>query len=278
MQAVVLDLLRQRLQKEQLNPSSASDLEPTESPQSSWIVDETLVYRVTISKTFEGDLVTAPINGALFIFNPQTGQLFIKVLHKSVWDVQRRLGQLAKVKAAEEVAALVRALPQDQQPSQIISTRGAVMEPLGENLRDFNISLKRAEGYYPFMALLRVPKIENIIQLATESQMVLFNIYDNWMSAISSHSACCRLLLLLKALHVDHEKAQGILNNGNPTTEPHNIWPTFTNERWTELEAALYDLILADHAKKNNVSVSTINEVMACDIIFGTAHAAVHVL
>ena len=71
-------------------------------------VDDTNVYRVTIHKTFEGNLTTKPINGAIFIFNPRTGQLFLKVIHTSVWAGQKRLGQLAKWKTAEEVAALVR--------------------------------------------------------------------------------------------------------------------------------------------------------------------------
>ena len=31
-------------------------------------------YRVTIHKTFEGNLTTKPVNGAIFIFNPRTGE------------------------------------------------------------------------------------------------------------------------------------------------------------------------------------------------------------
>ena len=62
--------------------------------------------QVTIHKTFEGNLTTKPINGAIFIFNPRTGQLFLKIIHTSVWAGQKRLGQLAKWKTAEEVLAL----------------------------------------------------------------------------------------------------------------------------------------------------------------------------
>lgn len=104
------------------------------------------MYRVTIHKTFEGNLTTKPINGesptllvkpsayrladnssnlaspfpklcmchclwcwrvgAIFIFNPRTGQLFLKIIHTSVWAGQKRLGQLAKWKTAEEVRTL----------------------------------------------------------------------------------------------------------------------------------------------------------------------------
>ena len=58
-------------------------------------VDDTNVYRVTIHKTFEGNLTTKPINGAIFIFNPRTGQLFLKIIHTSVWAGQKRLGQVS---------------------------------------------------------------------------------------------------------------------------------------------------------------------------------------
>lgn len=72
-------------------------------------VDDTNVYRVTIHKTFEGNLTTKPINGAIFIFNPRTGQLFLKIIHTSVWAGQKRLSQLAKWKTAEEVGVWGRA-------------------------------------------------------------------------------------------------------------------------------------------------------------------------
>jgi len=93
-------------------------------------VDDTNVYRVTIHRTFEGNLVTKPINGAIFIFNPRTGQLFLKIIHTSVWAGQKRLGQLAKWKTAEEVAALIRSLPIEEQPKQIIVTRKGMLDPL----------------------------------------------------------------------------------------------------------------------------------------------------
>jgi pre-mRNA-processing factor 8 len=95
-------------------------------------------------KTFEGNLTTKPISkspgshvvlhfltgvldGAIFIFNPRSGQLFLKVIHTSVWAGQKRLGQLAKWKTAEEVAALVRSLPVEEQPKQVIVTRKGML-------------------------------------------------------------------------------------------------------------------------------------------------------
>lgn len=59
-----------------------------------WFVDDTNVYRVTIHKTFEGNLTTKPINGAIFIFNPRSGQLFLKIIHTSVWAGRHLFGAL----------------------------------------------------------------------------------------------------------------------------------------------------------------------------------------
>jgi pre-mRNA-processing factor 8 len=147
------------------------------SNQIIWFVDDTNVYRVTIHKTFEGNLTTKPINGkikerererererqkkereksslpntrtlshtsgAIFIFNPRTGQLFLKIIHTSVWAGQKRLGQLAKWKTAEEVAALMRSLPVEEQPKQIIVTRKGMLDPLEVHLLDFpNCTIK----------------------------------------------------------------------------------------------------------------------------------------
>jgi len=108
------------------------------SNQVIWFVDDTNVYRVTIHKTFEGNLTTKPINGAIFIFNPRTGQLFLKIIHTSVWAGQKRLGQLAKWKTAEETAALIRALPTEEQPKQIIVTRKGLLDPLEVHLVSHN--------------------------------------------------------------------------------------------------------------------------------------------
>jgi hypothetical protein len=66
-------------------------------------------------------------DGTIFIFNPRSGQLFLKIIHTSVWAGQKRLGQLAKWKTAEEVAALVRSLPVEEQPKQVIVTQKGML-------------------------------------------------------------------------------------------------------------------------------------------------------
>jgi len=274
-----LYVLRERIRKG-LQLYSSEPTEPYLSSQNYgelfsnqviWFVDDTNVYRVTIHKTFEGNLTTKPINGAIFIFNPRTGQLFLKVIHTSVWAGQKRLSQLAKWKTAEEVAALIRSLPIEEQPKQIIVTRKGMLDPLEVHTLDFpNIVLKGSELQLPFQAALKVEKFGDLILRATEPQMVLFNIYDDWLKTISSYTAFSRLILILRGLHVHVDKVKQILRpDRSVVTEPHHVWPSLTDEQWMKVEVALKDLILADYGKKNNVNVSSLTQSEIRDIILG---------
>jgi pre-mRNA-processing factor 8 len=274
-----LYVLRERMRKG-LQLYSSEPTEPYLSSQNYgelfsnqiiWFVDDTNVYRVTIHKTFEGNLTTKPINGAIFIFNPRTGQLFLKIIHTSVWAGQKRLGQLAKWKTAEEVAALIRSLPVEEQPKQIIVTRKGMLDPLEVHLLDFpNIVIKGSELQLPFQACLKVEKFGDLILKATEPQMVLFNIYDDWLKTISSYTAFSRLILILRALHVNNDRTKMMLRPDKTTiTEAHHIWPSLSDEEWIRVEVQLKDLILGDYGKKNNVNVASLTQSEVRDIILG---------
>ena len=76
--------------------------------------------------------------------------------------------------------------------------------------------------------------------------MLLFNLYDDWLGSISSYTAFSRLILLLRGLHVNNEKAKVVLRpDKNTVTKDNFIWPTLTDEEWIKVEVALKDLILA---------------------------------
>ena len=63
--------------------------------------------------------------------------------------------------------------------------------------------------------------------------MVLFNIYDDWLKTISSYTAFSRLILILRALHVNVDKARMLLRpDKSVITEPHHVWPSLTDEQW----------------------------------------------
>ncbi|KAK2006979.1 pre-mRNA-processing-splicing factor 8 [Colletotrichum eremochloae] len=263
-----LQLYASESNQEFLNSQNYSELF---SNQTQLFIDDTNVYRVTIHKTFEGNLTTKPINGAIFIFNPKTGQLFLKIIHTSVWAGQKRLGQLAKWKTAEEVAALIRSLPVEEQPKQLIVTRKGLLDPLEVHLLDFpNISIRASELQLPFQAAMKVEKLGDMILRATEPQMVLFNLYDEWLKSISSYTAFSRLILILRALHVNPDKTKLILRPDKTViTQDHHIWPSLSDEDWIKVETQLRDLILNDYGKKNNVNVSSLTSSEVRDIILG---------
>ncbi|OJJ86899.1 U4/U6-U5 snRNP complex subunit PRP8 [Aspergillus glaucus CBS 516.65] len=263
-----LQLYASESNQEFLNSQNYSELF---SPQIQLFIDDTNVYRVTIHKTFEGNLTTKPINGAIFIFNPRTGQLFLKIIHTSVWAGQKRLGQLAKWKTAEEVAALIRSLPVEEQPKQLIVTRKGLLDPLEVHLLDFpNISIRASELQLPFQAAMKVEKLADMILRATEPQMVLFNLYDEWLKSISPYTAFSRLILILRALHVNIDKAKIILRpDKSVITQEHHIWPSLSDDAWINVEIQLRDLILNDYGKKNNVNVQSLTSSEVRDIILG---------
>lgn len=263
-----LQLYASESNQEFLNSQNYSELF---SNQIQLFIDDTNTYRVTVHKTFEGNLTTKPINGAIFILNPRSGQLFLKIIHTSVWAGQKRLGQLAKWKTAEEVAALIRSLPVEEQPKQLIVTRKGLLDPLEVHLLDFpNISIRASELQLPFQAAMKIEKLGDMILRATEPQMVLFNLYDDWTKTVSSYTAFSRLILILRALHVNQDKTKLILRpDKNVITQEHHIWPSLSDEDWIKVETSLRDLILNDYGKKNNVNVSSLTSSEVRDIILG---------
>jgi len=89
--------------------------------------------------------------------------------------------------------------------------------------------------------------------------MVLFNLYDDWLNSVSSYTAFSRLILIMRALHVHHDKTCIVLRpDKNTLTKPNHIWPSLNEDQWIKVEVELKNLILADYGKKNNVNVSAL--------------------
>ena len=61
--------------------------------------------------------------------------------------------------------------------------------------------------------------------------MLLFNLYDDWLKGIQSFTAFSRLILILRAMHINAERAKIILKPDKVTvTLPHHIWPNLSDE------------------------------------------------
>lgn len=119
---------------------------------------------------------------------------------------------------------------------------------------------------------MKVEKLGDMILKATEPKMVLCNLYDEWTKSgnISSYTAFSRLILILRALHVNMDKTKLLLRPDSKTiTLEHHIWPTLSDEEWIKVETQLRDLILNDYSKKNGVNVSSLTSSEVRDIILG---------
>ena len=105
-----------------------------------------------------------------------------------------------------------------------------------------------------------------MILKATEPQMVLFNLYDDWLKTISSYTAFSRLILILRALHVNADRTKVILKPDKTTiTEPHHIWPTLTDEEWVPVEVREHAInldtnILLKHSNTSNSDLSNLEK------------------
>ncbi|VEU19289.1 DEKNAAC100659 [Brettanomyces naardenensis] len=272
---VLRERIRKGLQLYQAQPQeaflSSSNYAELFSGEGKLIVDDSNVYRVVSHSTFEGNTAVKVLNGALFMLNPKSGQLFLKVIHSSVFQGQKRRTQLAKWKAAEEVAALVRSLPREEQPKQVIITRKGMMDPLEVHMLDFpSISIRPTELHMPFAAALKVDRLSELVSTAKEPQMALFNAYDDWMRTCSSFTAFNRLVLLMRGLQANPDKTKLILRpDSSIKTAAHHLWPTFSDEQWRAVESQLADLILSDYSKKYGVNINSLTDNEIRDIILG---------
>ena len=68
----------------------------------------------------------------------------------------------------------------------------------------------------------------------------MFNLYDDWATSVSHYTAFSRLILILRALHVNGEKARMILRpDRSVVTQPHHMWPTLSDEQWIKVRHQL---------------------------------------
>ena len=279
-----LNVLRERCKKAlQLYTSEApesalnsSNFAELFSQNTTWVVEDRHVYRVKIQKTFEGNYTTTPVNGGVFIMNPSNGQLFVKVITTKTWQQQRRLSQLAKWKAAEEVCALVRTLPPEEQPRTVICTRDLLLDPLASYLSEFpNSTVKGCDMDLPLGAFIKIPKIADEIIHSPEPKMVLFNLYDDWPETVLPHTCFSRLMLILRSMLINRIKTWDILRpSANVEILPNHLWPTHTRDEWEDIEIKLADMVVAGYCQRNNIAANALTQSEIRSIILGIKIAA----
>lgn len=89
--------------------------------------------------------------------------------------------------------------------------------------------------------------------------MLIYNLFDDWLDSYTSFTCFSRLVLIMRALHVDTEKTWSIFKSYSSRPKPPaNIWPNLTADEWPKAEIELKNLILADFAKKCNINIASL--------------------
>jgi pre-mRNA-processing factor 8 len=240
-----------------------------------FLIDDTSVYRVTITKSEEGNLCTSPMNGALLAFDPQSGRLYLHVVHKSAWSGLHKLGQAAKQHAAELIASLLDSLAVSERPTQLVCSRSGMIQPLQEKCEAFDVKLAKSSFYIPFQSLIKLDQVFSLVNHAESSSLHVFDLYSNWLNSVTSYTAFSRLCLRLRALHVNPNEA-----NAATKHEANNalVWIEDSDEEWIQAETRLKNLIVEDYAQKNNLDASLITPLQIRDVILGHEIAHSHAL
>nr|UXY88006.1 splicing factor Prp8 [Cryptomonas curvata] len=237
-----------------------------------WLLDDSSFYRVSIRQSKEGNVMMKPVNGILFVFLPENGKIFLRIIHKSYWQGQKRLSQLAKWKAAEEVVKLIKNISLDQQPSEIIVFKKNSINSLIIHLIDFpDIVIKGSLIKIPFQSLIKLKKIKKLIDYSFSNNLFIFNLYDNWLESISSFTAFSRLLLILKAIKINYKEVKIIFNQFKIPFKENNdrLWPEITDKQWVKLEIALKDIIVDNYCYRKKINPKSLSQQDVRLIILG---------
>lgn len=117
-------------------------------------------------------------------------------------------------------------------PGQIFVTDRRVFECLPVQFVDFPlIFIRPSELQIPFRAILKLQKFSDIMCKET-SEMVMCDIYGDWLQGISYLDAFKRITLILCALHLNNDLAKRLLMPGMISVATHQTWPSFTKDQW----------------------------------------------
>ena len=236
----------------------------------SWLIDDSLFYRVSVHQTLLGNIKTKPINGVITIFIPKNGNLILRIINSNIWKQQKRLSQLARWKASEEIFNFLKIIPSEELPDQLILLRKTLKEPLEIQLVEFPTILVRCSNFkISFQSLLTLRKINEKISSNKTHETIFFNLYDNWIKSVSPFTAFSRLVLILRGLELNKEKTKKILGLSLEFSYKTNFWPLFTDEEWVKNEIFLKDLVLEEFTLKNKIDLESLFETEIRDIVFG---------
>ena len=133
-----------------------------------------------------------------------------------------------------------------------------------------NISVVGSELQFPFQSLLKIKKFNEIILKAQISKLVIINLYDDWLKTISSYSAFSRLIIILKAIHINYKKVTQNLNViCDSDNDTRYFWNKFDTEDWISFENIMIKMITKDYFTRNNIKNTELTKSELNDVLFG---------
>ena len=223
------------------------------------------VYRLRAVTDFEGDLKTKVINGAFFIFNPKNGIINVNIIHrneyKGLLNITKHTVELTKNKLIKFISSLkgnlpVKLIADDYKLNifeEIIENRKNITEEIN------SIEYEKLKINVNFNSIFNIKRIKDIIEQATESSSFEINLYDNWLTSVSSYTAFSRLYMILMIPNlINSESGTSILlKYSKEKTLGENIdflWPSYSKTEWIEVEALLTDFLIRV-VKPINISI-----------------------
>lgn len=289
---VTLNTLRDRMKRDlglfSSSPTEASltDTNLAElfsSGMRTWIVDDSATYVTSEQPTPDGGKKFKSENGAVLVFEPVTGYLKMSVVHKSVFAGQKRRSKLARDKAAEEVASWLRSTPPNERPGKIIVTRSRFRQTLHNMLvLDYpNIVVGQSDLNLALPMILRHSRLVDLRIAATESKGWEFCIYDDWQQTLQFQSVTCfnLLNLLLRGFHVNLQRTRQILvPDLHVEVQPKHFWPSYAlRQEWERISIHIQEMIIADAARRMNVSPKDFTEKEKEGILLGKKMTSIEI-
>lgn len=281
---ITLNTLRDRMKRDlglfssaptEASLSDSNLAELFSSGMRTWIVDDSATYVTSEQPTPDGGKKFKSENGAVLVFEPVTGVLKMSVVHKSVFAGQKRRSKLAREKAAEEIASWLRSCPPSERPGKIIVTRSRFRQTLHNMLvLDYpNIIIGQSDLNLPLPMALRHTRLVELRIAAMESKGWEFCIYDDWQQALQFQPITCfnLLNLILRGYHINLQRTRQILvPDLHVEVSASHFWPTYaTRQEWETLSIRLQEMIIADAARRLNVSPKDFTEKEKEGILLG---------
>ncbi|KAG9389487.1 PROCN (NUC071) domain [Carpediemonas membranifera] len=261
---------------------SSSNVTTLFADAKAWLVDDTHVNRVSFQTTAQGNVVRRNMNGATLCFEPGSGIARLRVVTPEAFAGLSKVGIVAKNKAAEDVAAMMRDLSADISPTELVVMREGTLEPMLRTVQTEhpNAVIRGTELALPVAVVCTLDTVNAAINSAAKPVTLMYHLYDDWTAendadgndkdAIQTSTAFYRLMLILRAMHLNAEQAHAILRPdvSVPVKQGH-MWPSHSTEAWQDVEAALLDLILTDYAVRNNITKEALTPQEQRGIILG---------